>query len=457
MELAPGGLQDTSDHPPPARRGRLRIRRALRAVLPFVIVAFIIALRFPTHLFRAEFWAEDATEFFFDAVSIGPRSLVVPVYGYHFLLERLIAYGATFLPVFYTPYVYSWSCLLIDAAALAYLARDGFSWIAPRRWQRILLAVLLALGPGTADVLLNLANLPNILALLGFLLLVERPFRMTGARLIGFGLVATSSGHVLLWLPVAAYLSWRIRSRGYAAAAAVVAALAFLNGVGAHGASRSSGSLDFRALAHVPRILLENGFARLLPAPFLGLGPASAFQRAPGGVYWAVAALGLAAFAWLAVRKFALDGDGTVVLLLGYAGAIGMLGLVAITRSYNVPLLVRESGTLLPQVRYSFLPAALATFIWTSWLLSAHPGGSPGRVLRYAAAAIMGIHLAAGFPLRYARPDLAWGQRSEHVQWLLDLNRATGRPVVITMQDLAIHPWRWVPDNGRIAVVVPGR
>ncbi len=342
------------------------VRRVLRAALPFFLLAGVIALRFPTPLLRAEFWAEDATEFFFDAVSLGPRGFVVPVYGYHFLVEHVIAYAATFLPVFYAPYVYVWSCLVIDAAALAYLARDGFSWIAPKRWQRILIAVLLAMGPGTADVLLNLANLPNPLALLGFLLLVERPFQMRWPKLLVFALVAASAGHVLLWLPVAAYLAWVTRSRGFTAAAAIIAAIACLNGTGAHDASNSAGSLDFRAVSEVPRILIENGFARLLPAPLLGVRVAGAFQQTSAVIYWTVLAIGFAVFAWLAAREASVDRDGTVVLLLGYGGTIGMLGLIAISRSYNVPLLVRDSGTLLPHVRYSFLPAALATFIWSS-------------------------------------------------------------------------------------------
>jgi hypothetical protein len=444
----------------PNERGasaRRLIRQALRAATPFLLVAGVIAVRFPTPLLRAEFWAEDATEFFFDAVSLGPRSLIEPVYGYHFVLEHLVAYAATFLPVFYTPYVYAWSCLVVDAAALAYLARDGFSWIAPLRWQRVALAMLLALGPGTADVLLNFANLPNPLALLGFLLLIERPFQMRWRKVLLFALIAVSSGHVLIWFPVAAYLAWTNRSRGHAAAAVIIAGIAFINASGVRDASSSAGSLNPSVIAEVPRIVIENGFARLLAGPFLGLGPAGVFQRAPALVYWPVLTVSLALFAWLAVREAARERDGTVVLLLGYAGAIAMLGLVAISRSYNVPVLVRDSGSLIPHVRYSFLPAALATFIWSAWLLRPRPQSTARRVLRYAAAMILALHLAAGFPLRFDRLDLAWHERSERVQALLDLNRATGQAVVITMGDLAIHPVGWRPDNRRFAVLVRGR
>jgi hypothetical protein len=437
-------------------RSRPWVRGVLRAGVPFLLVAGIIALRTPTALLRAEFWAEDATEFFFDAVSLGARGLAVPVYGYHFLVEHFIGWAATSLPVFYAPYVYAWSALVIDAAALAYLARDGFSWIAPKRWQRILLALLLAIGPGTAEVMLNLSNLPNPLALLAFLLLVERPFRMPWPKLLAFAVIAASAGHVLVWFPVAAYLAWVNRSRGYAAAAAVIVAMASLNATGARAASSSAGILDLDAITEVPRILIENAFARLLPFPFAGGELAGAFQLAPAAIYWTVLAITLAGFAWLAAREAALDRDGTRVLLLGYAGSIGALGLVAIGRSYNVPLLVRDSGTLLPHVRYSFLPAALATFIWSSWILRPRAARPAMAALRHAPAIILALHVAAGFQAHYARPDRAWSQRSERVQWLLDYHRETGRQVVITLTDLPVHPVRWVPDNGRTAVVLPG-
>jgi hypothetical protein len=237
----------------------------------------------------------------------------------------------------------------------------------------------------------------------------------------------------------------------------MIAAVALLNATGTHDASRAAGSFDLRAAVEVPWILIAHAFARLVTAPFLGTTAAGAFQRAPPGIYWPVAVASLAAVAWVASRQLARDRDGTAVLLLGYAGAIGMLGLVAVTRSYNVPVLLRQSGSLVPFVRYSFLPAAMATLIWSSWLLRRREGAVAPAARRYAAMAILAVQLAVGFPMRYARPDLAWEERSGRVQWMLDLNRNTGKAVVITMGDLAIHPVRWVPDNRRVSVVVPGR
>lgn len=440
------------DAPPRPRLGA-KVLAVLHRFGPFLIVAAVIAVRFPSTLCRAEFWAEDATEFFFDAVSLGAKSLVVPVYGYHFFVERVIAYVATFLPVYYTPYVYAWASLIIDAAALAYLVRDGFSWIAPRRWQRALLAALLAVGPGTADVLLNMANLPAALALLGLLLLIERPFLIGPGKLILLVIIIASSGQMVLWIPVVAYLAWATKARTYWIVAITIAVFAVLNGIGNHEASSSAGLLDYRALSVVPRILLENSFTRLLPGPFLG-ALTVLLMRSSVVVFWGAAIVGLGAFAALAYRASLADRDGTSVLVLGYLGAIGMLGLTAISRAYSVPLLVRETGSLLFEHRYAYLPSALATLIWASFLLRTR--ADPVSV-RFIASVLIAIQLVACFPLRNARADLHWPERSGRVQWMLDLNRRNGQPVVIRIEDLPVHPFRWVPANGRVSVVVPGR
>ncbi|MBI5070964.1 MAG: hypothetical protein HZB56_22305 [Deltaproteobacteria bacterium] len=424
-------------------------------VSAFLAVAAVAALRFPEALFRAEFWAEDATEFFFESIATGPRSLVTQVYGYHFLLERAVAWAATALPVHATPFVYAWASLFAGAGSMAYVTRSGFSWIAPHRWQRVLLAALLALAPGTADVLLNLSNLPNPLALLAFLLLVERPAVMRGARITVFALVAMSSGHVLVWLPLAGYLAWRHRSAGHGAAALIIAATAVVNAVGAHAASTAAGSFDLGGLASVPSLFVENAFARLIVAPFTGPSVAGVIQVAPPTAYWPAVALGMLGVGALLLRELRTDREAGVALTLGCAGALGMLGLVALSRSYNLPLLRRGSGSLLPDVRYAFLPACMATLLWARILQG--PGPRPLATLRGVAALLVGLQLAAGFPRRHARPDLDWPARARWVALLLDLHRSTGQQVVIRMGDLAIHPRTWVPDNRRVAVVLPSR
>src|SRR4051812_8776182 len=77
-------------------------------VFCFLVCGLIIFLRTPEALLRSEFWAEDLSEFFVGAIALGAKSLVTPVYGYHFFVERIVAWLATFLPVYFTPFIYAW-------------------------------------------------------------------------------------------------------------------------------------------------------------------------------------------------------------------------------------------------------------------------------------------------------------------------------------------------------------
>lgn len=416
-------------------------------------VAALIAVRFPETLLRSEFWAEDATEFFLGAVSLPAGGLLRPVYGYHFFLERLVALVATSLPVYWSPFIFAWSGLLVAALTLGYVARDGFAWIAPLRWQRVMLALLLALAPGTADVLLNLANLPSVLALLGFFLLAERPAPLGWVRPAVLLLVAASSGHAIMLIPLASYLAWRHRSVGIGLAAAGLAVFAGLNLQGGASASAAAGLFAAQPVELVCRIVAENVFTRLVAQPLAGpwfMGPV---LRLSAGAFWALAAASVGAIAALSVRWFARDRDGAVTLWMGAAGAIGLLALVALGRSGNAQLLLRESRTMLPAVRYSFLPAVMATLLWTRWLLPSVGERGLRPAARLTAMFLVAAQLASLAPVRYRRPDLLWPERSALVQWKLDQARA-GKMVELNMAELPIHPVGWVPANGQVSAIL---
>jgi hypothetical protein len=417
-------------------------------------IAALIAIRDPLPLLRAEFWAEDATEFFFGAHALGVGSLITPVYGYQFLLSRIVAYAATFFGVLYTPYLYAWACLVLNALSAAYIVRDRFSWLVPARWQRAFLAVLLAIGPGTSDVFLNLASLPISLALLALLLLLEKPFRMGWARAGFLLLLALSSGQMVLWLPLIAYLWWITRARGYAAVAVSTAVVAAFNLVGSHQASAAARLSDYGNLFLVPRILLENAFTRILPGPFLGTGPTGSLMRAPAAVFWSAALIGFLGLVLIVILPRRAQRDSVVLLGLAYAGTIGSLGVVAISRSYAIPQLVRESGSLFWDLRYSLLPGAVALIAWCTALASGWRGGRALRVASVAALASLGLQVARLWPLVHPRPDLHWPEKAARVEALLD--RKTGGPRAITILDLAVHPVGWLPNNGRWVVVLPG-
>src|SRR5690242_15753624 len=104
---------------------QLRLSESAAVLFTFVLCLTIILCRNPLAVIRAEFWAEDATEFFFGALSLGVESLITPVWGFHCFLSRLIAYVASPFPVLWTPYIYAIACLIINAFVTSYFVRDG--------------------------------------------------------------------------------------------------------------------------------------------------------------------------------------------------------------------------------------------------------------------------------------------------------------------------------------------
>src|SRR5437868_4626971 len=99
----------------PQQRFRASARRYLSAAWPYFLIAAIIAFRNPLPLTRAEFWAEDGSQFFGDALNLGVKGVITPFFGYHFFLCRVIAYLATFFPVVYAPLIYNGSSWLLNA------------------------------------------------------------------------------------------------------------------------------------------------------------------------------------------------------------------------------------------------------------------------------------------------------------------------------------------------------
>ena len=437
-------------------------RRVAAAVGPVLLVAGIIAARNPPALLRAEFWAEDATEFFFGAMGRGAASVAAPVYGYQFLLSRIVAYGATFAPVFYAPYIYAWASLLINALSIAYVTRPGFAWIAPRLWQRLLVAAVLATGPGTSDAFLNLANLPNVVALLGLFLLIERPFVLRGWKTIALLVLALSAGQMVLWLPIVVYLAWTERSRAHVFVGLAICGVALMNIFGTRQASSDAHLLANVGITVIGRLVVENAFTRLLPGPFLGAESTRTLMLASSGVFWSRAIAGFIAMAVILLVEYRRTPKETPLLVLAYGGAIGGLGVVAMSRNYAIPQLVRESGSLLPELRYSVLPGAAALVFWAWWLLRPRLRSWPWA--RWPWAFVQGIaawalvsNVTPNWEMAFPRPDLRWGEKAARLQGVLDGRDRTGKAAHIHMRDLPVHPVGWLPNNGRIEVVLPPR
>lgn len=411
----------------------------VQAVLPYLLVAGLIVLRNPAAVFRAELWAEDGTEFFRTALAQGVSSLWMPVFGYQFFLSRLIAWAATLVPVVATPFLYAGGCLLLNAVSVGYFSRAGFAWLIPGRSQRLFVCGLLAVAPGSGEVFLSLCNLTNSLALLALLMLIEKPHRLSWRKGAALMLIGISSGHTVILLPLILYLAFRTRDRGYVYLFLGILPILLANAIGNHHSGAETGFLDYSKLQVAPHIVMKNFVARLFFAPFLGARETNFLLRKAHVVFWVLGAAALAGLLW-AVRKTRCDREAAGVLGLSYVLTVGTFGIIVISRAYVADLVQRN---ILWDIRYSFLPGAIADLFWMWLFLGWWRDRSSRRSL--AAVGLVGMLLVAGNNLsrwRHVpeRPDTHWPESARSIQLVLD-QRARGElAVAAEVRGIRMHP-----------------
>ncbi len=429
-------------------------RRTAPMLVPFLLVAGLIALRNPAALLRAEFWAEDGTVFFRDALLHGAASLAMPVYGYLLSLARVVAWVATLFPVLWTTYLYAAAALMVNAFTVAYVSRPGFAWLIRRRSHRILAGCLLTLAPGAGEVFLNISNLTNCLGLLALLLLIEMPRVLSVRKLAALVAIGLSSGHMVILLPLILYLWVRGRHRSHLFLLLALLPIVAANVLGNQRSGAETGLLDYSRFLMAPLVIAENFVVRLFFAPFLGSELVGPLMKTPALVFWPLALAALAAAAW-ALRRARPDGETTRILALSYLLTVSTFGIIVVSRSYAFEKVQREAGNIMWGVRYSFLPGVVADLIWLAALIplaggvggvggAGGAGGAGGRRrLRWLARAAI-VLLCANDLVRwhgvYRRHDAHWPESAARIQAVLD-QRARGDLVVATdVSRIRMHP-----------------
>jgi hypothetical protein len=413
--------------------------KTAKAVFPYLLVAGLIALRNPAAVFRAEFWAEDGTEFFRTALGQGVSSLWIPVFGYQFFLSRAIAWAATLVPVVATPSIYAGACLVLNAVSVGYFSREGFAWLIPARSRRLFVCGLLAVAPGSGEVFLSLCNLTNSLALLALLMLIEKPHRLSWRKFAALMLIGISSGHTVILLPLILFLVFRTRDRRYVYLIMGIIPIQLANAIGNHHSGVETGFLDYSKLLVAPHVVMKNFVARLFFAPFLGVHETNILLRKAHALFWVAGAAALAGLLW-AVRRTRSDREAAEFLGLSYVLTVGTFGIIVVSRAYVADLVQKN---ILWDIRYSFLPGVLADLIWMSLFLGWWRDRRARRSL--AAVGLVGIVLVAGNNLSRwrhvpGRPDAHWPESARSIQVLLD-QRARGELVVAgEVSGIRMHP-----------------
>ena len=408
------------------------------------LIGVIIFARNSTPYTTPGFWAEDSVHFFGESLELGVSALRSPVYGYHFFLGRLVAFVATFFPVYYTPLFFSWSCLIVAVVACYYFARSGFEWIVKNRAYRIWAGFLMSFGPGTGDLFASLCNMSSALTLLAFLILLEKPFTMSMRKILVLGFLAFSAGQIFLLTPLVIYLWYLTCEKNYLILLGFVfLPVTLINFSGNHEVGTRVGLLNYENIKIIPIILLENFFIRLVEVPFLGARVTGWIMSQSNLIFWLTGIALLIPAHWL-IRASKIEKQKLKILFLGFLVMLSSYGVIAIARKYALSQITRGSGDSQWSLRYSFLPAISVFVLWfavlTEWQSELK---TKFKKVVPLILIIMTVHSLFYWRARWWRRPINWTQASAQIQKALDAKRSGQLKDAVVIQNIELFPEYW--------------
>ena len=341
------------------------------------------AIRFRGIFLEPSFWAEDGTFFFRDSIELGRSAILVPVYGSHHLLPRLIAFFVSFLPTYWAPALYAVAAGLLSSLSLGLFSRAGFRWLVPDDRLRVLVCWLFSLAPGTYEAYFALctANYAMFCGLIFLLLERDREARwqigLGRALLVSFLWFSVGQGLVLA--PLVAYLFWRRRNRNYLLCLATLAGATLLNAT-AENVYRPNPrpGPGLLAVIYFENLVVRLGFISLLPYRWHGV-----VRKMPSTPFLLLSVAMIGSYLWAAFTARRRDIEGAGVLVVAVLCAMAIFPLTALARNYGVTALTRAEITL--GGRAGLVPAVLALLLL--WQLLARRGRKGAR--RVAATAFL--------------------------------------------------------------------
>src|SRR5262245_30171432 len=334
-----------------------------------LLVAVILCRR-PDVVSRPQFWAEDGSIFFCDALMLGfPRAVVRLYRGFPFLGQRLIAAFGSLFPIAAAPRVYTTAAIVIEALSVATFSLPRFRHLVRSDALRALFCVACVSLPASVEVFATPTNVGWFIGL--WLLFISLSTAPRGTPSL-VGLAACSLGAIAS-TPLAVLLTplWLLRSfdgmvRGdrregvFGATLLVAFGFVFFTTprLGAEGPlAVSVPGYDAPVIVGFNWASLEVATARILTT--LVVPQAMLTQLATSDPYLH---LGAALVLGLLLGSAAVEGHRRLVqTLCGLSLMIGALGLLLVARpGFNWAILAPE---WLPQVlggRYAVFPIACA-------------------------------------------------------------------------------------------------
>jgi hypothetical protein len=221
----------------------------------FVLISFVLALRFPSPLANPRtFAAEEGSVYFQDAHNLPFRQAIFSPYaGYYNLASRLLAEACVWLPYRVFPFVYSFLALLAASASLSFFYLPFFRRIVRRDWQRLAICLGLCAAPN-AQPLLRLDSIHFYLVVfLTLVAVMDLPAGLPGKALV-FLLAALSAWSAPMAIVLVPVFLYRAIKRGTTLADRAVWLLIVLAFAGFTIAVRRMGQPISTGLASVPGV-----------------------------------------------------------------------------------------------------------------------------------------------------------------------------------------------------------
>lgn len=112
----------------------------------FISIIVILLFKRPDSIFNAQFYAEDATIFFKDAVNGTFFNAITTKYaGYYWTIHRIFAEIFGFFNIVFQPLLYSLFALVINSLILAFFSTRYFRYILENDLQRISISIFLSI------------------------------------------------------------------------------------------------------------------------------------------------------------------------------------------------------------------------------------------------------------------------------------------------------------------------
>ena len=400
------------------------------------MLALVLTLRGYLRLAVAGLYAEDGALFLMEAIRYGDASLIIPYAGYFHTIPRIIAFCVSFLPAILIPHTIVLICFIFAFLVYSTLLSTDYSYLIPDIRIRGILVIILALSPGTDEVIGNLANLHWLCLLwLGFRGIADLSVPYRFWILIPVFLCIATEGATIVLLPLygTRILLHILRKDGNrpiifnTIVFILILVFAYINYT-----IRIEETKPIYDIALLAKVYFKTFISDILVHAW-----ASYLVYVIPSWYWSMLAIpAVVAIVWLFNRSLRLEH----ILIFVFVGSFSLIPLmIAMARARSIPYLIDATYFGWGTLRYALLLPIAGYMLWFS-ALSARYVNHPLVVFSFASVMLS----VALFNLFFHSRTLITNGTA-HNHWIEQANQIDnlknfGKPESL---DIEIHPAEW--------------